>query len=197
MIAVVLNEEGFEYDIHSLVKAFYPLEEVKVFVKGEKDIVSDSHLPMFEIKRSSREIELLLYECEEKVLCKKTELPKSADKSEIRNCIKQLIYQTLRDYTKQELPWGTLTGIRPTKIAMGLLEEGKPQEEIAAYMQERYYADAEKVQLSVEIARREQEILSGIHYKEGYSLYIGIPFCPTTCLYCSFTSFPIGICLLT
>ena len=39
--------------------------------------------------------------------------------------------------------------------------------------------------------KREKELLSKIHYRGGYSLYIGIPFCPTTCLYCSFTSYPI------
>jgi oxygen-independent coproporphyrinogen-3 oxidase len=45
----------------------------------------------------------------------------------------------------------------------------------------------------VDIARRERELLSRLHAGDGYSLYIGIPFCPTTCLYCSFTSYPIGL----
>ena len=49
----------------------------------------------------------------------------------------------------------------------------------------------EKAELAAEIAERERRILSGIHYENGYSLYVGIPFCPTTCLYCSFTSFPL------
>ena len=44
----------------------------------------------------------------------------------------------------------------------------------------------------IEIAQRERQLLSTIDYKEGYSLYVGIPFCPTTCLYCSFTSYPIS-----
>ena len=42
------------------------------------------------------------------------------------------------------------------------------------------------------LSGREKEILADIHYQDGYSLYIGIPFCPSTCLYCSFTSYPIG-----
>ena len=50
----------------------------------------------------------------------------------------------------------------------------------------------EKCELSIDIARRERELLSGIHYQGRYSLYIGIPFCPSTCLYCSFTSYPIA-----
>lgn len=88
-----------------------------------------------------------------------------------------------------ELPWGNLTGIRPTKIPMALLEEGKSEEEIARYMKETYFTSDEKIKLSIEIAERELELLHKLDYEEGYSLYIGIPFCPTTCLYCSFTSY--------
>lgn len=202
MLAVILDQEGFEYDIHSLVKAFYPLTDVKVYVKGKKDIVSDGTYPVLELIRSSERLKLLLYCCAwdyqsaqkgdaVRVLCRESSLPEHAEKSCIRNEIKQLLYRTLSEHTGKSLPWGTLTGIRPTKIAMGLLEDGKEAAEIQAYMQEVYYASAEKSRLSVEIAKREKEILADIHYQDGYSLYIGIPFCPTTCLYCSFTSYPI------
>ena len=85
----------------------------------------------------------------------------------------------------------TLTGIRPTKIPMTMLLEGRNEEEILSYMKDTYLVSEEKAGLSLEIAEREKELLSTIHYQDGYSLYIGIPFCPTTCLYCSFTSFPI------
>lgn len=94
--------------------------------------------------------------------------------------------------TGRQLPWGTLTGIRPTKIAMTKLAEGDSPEEIFRYMKETYFTSDEKIRLSIEIAQRERRLLSAIDYKNGYSLYIGIPFCPTTCLYCSFTSYPIG-----
>ena len=94
--------------------------------------------------------------------------------------------------TGKQLPWGTLTGIRPTKIAMTKLAEGALPEEIFRYMKETYFTSDEKIRLSIEIAQRERQLLSAIDYKNGYSLYIGIPFCPTTCLYCSFTSYPIG-----
>lgn len=60
-----------------------------------------------------------------------------------------------------------------------------------SYMKETYLISDEKLNLAVDIADRERQILSKINYKDGFSLYVGIPFCPTTCLYCSFTSFPI------
>ena len=94
--------------------------------------------------------------------------------------------------TGKKLPWGTLTGIRPTKIPMAMLEEGKSREEILYHMEEELLCSREKAVLSLEIAQREKEILRELDYENGYSLYIGIPFCPTTCLYCSFTSYPIA-----
>ncbi len=66
------------------------------------------------------------------------------------------------------------------------------------YYREKYYVSAEKAELSVDIARRERALIRTVSHHgkggedNGYSLYIGIPFCPTTCLYCSFTSFPVS-----
>ncbi|MDO4333513.1 MAG: coproporphyrinogen dehydrogenase HemZ [Eubacteriales bacterium] len=188
MIVVILNEDKFAYDIHSLVKAFYPEQDVKVFVEGEKDLASDPDLPSFFVRFETDHIRAGFWPPKEQA---RSVYLSMEDRVRVKNELKQLLYGLLSELTKKQLPWGTLTGIRPTKIAMQLLEEGKTEEEISAYMQETYLASEEKTALSIEIAKREREILSGIHYEKGYSLYIGIPFCPTTCLYCSFTSFPI------
>ena len=114
------------------------------------------------------------------------------DKKEAKILLKKALYEVLSKATKKQLPWGTLTGIRPTKIPMALLEEGKSEEEITSYMKEQYYCSDRKINMSLEIVKREKKLLQKIDYKDGYSLYIGIPFCPTTCVYCSFTSYPIG-----
>ncbi len=195
MITVLLNIEGFEYDVHSLVKAFYPESEVKVFTEGKKEVNSDPGLPVIQLIRSSEKIELLLSVFPEEVplIAEETGLENVDDKSQVRNSIKQLIYRVLSKYTGKTLPWGTLTGIRPTKIAMGFLEKGLSETEILRYMKNTYYLNEEKGRLGIDIAKRERRLLSAFHCEEGYSLYIGIPFCPTTCLYCSFTSFPISV----
>ena len=86
-----------------------------------------------------------------------------------------------------------LTGIRPTKIVYSLIEKGMSDEQSAAYLTEHYKVSRRKALLAVSIANKEKMILDKIDYKDGYSLYIGIPFCPTTCLYCSFTSYPIAL----
>ncbi|MBO5573154.1 MAG: coproporphyrinogen dehydrogenase HemZ, partial [Clostridium sp.] len=115
-----------------------------------------------------------------------------SDRSRAKNEIKRCLYRMLRDYTGRDLPWGNLTGIRPTKIALTKLFAGESPEAIRKYMKETYYTGEEKRNLCVEVALREKELLAGTDPVNGYSLYAGIPFCPTTCLYCSFTSFPIG-----
>ena len=117
----------------------------------------------------------------------------STNRKETKNALKQQLYDLLKKGSKKELPWGTLTGIRPTKIPMKRMEEGYSDEEIASYMKETYFATDEKIQLSIDIAKREKALLSKIDYENGYSLYIGIPFCPSTCLYCSFTSYPLAV----
>ena len=95
----------------------------------------------------------------------------------------------LSSISKKEIPWGVLTGIRPTKIIYDMLEEGMNENEIHEKMKKEFLISKEKLDLCISIASRERKLLNDIDYKNGYSLYIGIPFCPSTCLYCSFTSF--------
>ena len=168
MQAIYIKEDKYQYDIHSLYKAFYPDEEIRVIV-GDKGFVPD----------------------------KEKDIPDNGEVSFVdinkeKNDLKKTIYLELSKKTGKTLPWGDLTGIRPTRIAMNLIDEGMYDDEISAYMRDTYLVSAEKTDLAIDIARREKEILRGIDYENGYSLYIGIPFCPTTCLYCSFTSYPIG-----
>ena len=108
-----------------------------------------------------------------------------------RNRVAREIYRALAKETGTELPWGILTGVRPTKLVYERLEAGETAETIAAGLREEYLVSEEKIATSLQVAGRERDILRGINYKDGYSIYIGIPFCPTTCHYCSFTSYPL------
>lgn len=197
MIAVELSKPGFEYDVHSLVKAFFPEQDVKVYIEDseEPEIKVESLVPKLFFYFDRKEIQMVIRTRREDgatmVKTKSVQLTAPSQRAMVKNELKQLMYTMLSQYTGKTLPWGTLTGIRPTKIAMGLLEEGKSEEDILSYMKDTYSVSDEKAALSLDIAKREKELLSSIHYQDGYSLYIGIPFCPTTCLYCSFTSYPI------
>ncbi len=209
MITICLNKADFEYDIHSLVKAFYPKEDVKVFADKEKVYkLEQESTPLFHMEvffqYDKGRIEVILYlppkdqgepyENGSYYIGRKGNAKvEFSDRKQSKNRLKQCLYQMLSEYTGQTLPWGTLTGIRPTKIPMSMLEEGKKEIEIKEYMADTYFASEQKIDLSIEIAKREKELLKQIDYKDGYSLYIGIPFCPSICSYCSFSSSPIGI----
>ena len=117
----------------------------------------------------------------------------ASGKKEARNVFKRIMYDMLKKLTGRELPWGTLTGVRPTKIVYTLLEEGKNDREIKDYLKKEYYVSEKKGDLAIKVASNEKRLLEKLDYNNGYSLYAGIPFCPTTCLYCSFTSYPLAV----
>ncbi len=117
----------------------------------------------------------------------------ASGKKEARNVFKRMMYDMLKKLTGRELPWGTLTGVRLTKIVYTLLEDGKNDHEIRDYLKKEYYVSEKKGDLAIKVASNEKRLLEKLDYNNGYSLYAGIPFCPTTCLYCSFTSYPLAV----
>ncbi len=215
MIIVLFSRPEFEYDVHSLIKAFFPKEEVNMYytcpekeVEGENlacahheagaelDALLDTADQVFGISYvgmpdETGRIEISWEKRNPAALYSRQVAVDYRDRSATKNHLKQSLYDLLTEGVGQKLPWGTLTGIRPTKIPMKLLEEGKSEEEIVSYMKETYLASDEKVRLSIDIAKRERALLEKIDYENGFSLYIGIPFCPSTCAYCSFTSYPL------
>ena len=207
MVGIVLNDNAYEQDIRELLMAFCPGEEIvheahpslRFCVEGilSEDRTEFELCLVFEGGSSFRALAMEALEPEIQAECRaawESNVLKVnyEDRFETKNQIKRRLYVLLMEQTGKTLPWGTLTGIRPTKIAMTKLAEGDTPEQVFRYMKQTYFTSNEKINLCIEIAQREEKLLSAIDYRNGYSLYIGIPFCPTTCLYCSFTSYPIG-----
>ncbi len=110
-----------------------------------------------------------------------------------KNSWKRDLYDELHAATGKTLPWGAMTGIRPTRLALSNLLLGHDDAFVHNLMSKDYYVSDEKIELSLSVAKREIEVLNKIGvYENAYSLYVGIPFCPSTCLYCSFTSYSIA-----
>lgn len=110
------------------------------------------------------------------------------DKKSLKEALKKATYDTLSAYTKRQMPWGILTGIRPTKLVHEALKSGMKDKAIDAYLEEAYKVSPNKCILMREVAKRELAILSK-NQPDEISIYIGIPFCPTRCVYCSFTAY--------
>ncbi len=113
-----------------------------------------------------------------------------------KRAFKKLFYDAMEEFTGRSLPWGNLTGIRPTKLIRGLMkkndEESCGQDQtLAERLYDMHRLKGEKLALGMEIAKLQEGILSKLHGLRGYSVYVGIPFCPSRCLYCSFTSNPV------
>lgn len=215
VIGLALEEQAFEQDIRELLMAFYPGavflygslkdSQKEAEEKGEPDIwvsgvfLEEKNKYCLSIKPDKKmadekeeEISLVLQrglkEAEENLPFAIVPL----DRTETKNRIKRRLYFLLVRRTKKQLPWGALTGIRPVKIPEEKLARGWKDEDILSFMEEQYLTGEKKRRLSLEIAREERRLLSKAENSHGCSLYVGIPFCPTTCLYCSFPSYPIA-----
>ena len=97
-----------------------------------------------------------------------------------RRFAKLALYEALRSVTGTSMPWGALTGIRPTKLAYSETEAGRPFEPLF----EKFGVSEENIALVCDVLKSQE----GIYVREegAADLYIGIPFCPSKCDYCSF-----------
>lgn len=202
MIAVVLNDQAYEQDIRELLMAFYPGAELTHEKDPEAEFCIAGELSedrktfrLLLISRGEVEFKVCRYSREERRELDVFDAPIEVDyedRTATKNKIKRRLYVILKARTGKSLPWGTLTGIRPVKIAESKLREGMSDAGFSDYMRTTYFTSEDKIALITEIAHKEERLLSETDYAHGCSLYVGIPFCPTTCLYCSFTSFPIS-----
>ena len=176
MIEIISNDTLYTYNLYHITKAFLPNEEVKQKVDEEQE-----SLVKLKVKDGS---------C---FSIDKDEVTSCSTRQEKKAYVTKRVYEILKEETGRTLAWGTLTGVRPTKLVMQKMEAGCTEEEAAAFLREEHFVSEEKISLGIDIARREKTLLSKLDYKDGYSLYIGIPFCPSICSYCSFSSSPIAL----
>lgn len=117
------------------------------------------------------------------------EVDKTSNKG-VKMAVKSAIYMLLSKETGYYPKWGSITGVRPAKTAGELMESGLSEEETVKYFMDKFFVSEEKAKLAVTVSKAEEKILS-LNKDGDVSIYIGIPFCPTRCLYCSFTSYPL------
>ena len=182
-------DTNFEYDIQSLVRAFYADTPVEV-----NQELRPEHQIMIEVEYLRSSVGVNIYDTKyngKMQLREHEDSEMDSDRQQAKNQVKRVLYITLCEYTGKTLPWGTLTGIRPIKLPLAQMEKGMSRGEIRQFMKQTYLMSDNKLDLALQVAKTEQQRLSQFPYREGFSLYIGIPFCPSICAYCSFSSYPI------
>ncbi|MCL1987544.1 MAG: coproporphyrinogen dehydrogenase HemZ [Firmicutes bacterium] len=102
-----------------------------------------------------------------------------------RNLMLALFY-ALQTALKREIPWGALTGVRPAKQVRLWLQAGETAETITQRLSQIYKCRSDKIDLAIKVAQAEERLLSQHKIGESIGLYVGVPFCPSRCLYCSF-----------
>ena len=184
MIALYMNRTDYENDIRSLLMAFFYGEKI-VLNAEEWDVCLD-------VRYTENHTVLVLKDNKGTSLEKESDCH-FEDYRLGRNDIKNLVYRLLSEYTGMTLPWGTLTGIRPTKLPMEMYEKGSTKTEAVRYLKDTYLVSDEKAALCAVVAENEAKVLKDIDYDHTFSLYVGIPFCPSICAYCSFSSYPLSV----
>lgn len=173
MIKYYLNTDKYRYDVYHIISLFYDFSNI-TYVAEE----NNANLLIY----ITDKIVIRYNEKSETYNLQGFEAPKEE--------IKLILFKFLKDIVDIELPWGTLIGIRPTKIILTLMNKGYSDNEIIEYLKTTRLTDEKKIQLCIDIVKNEQKILN--MDSKCISVYINMPFCPTKCAYCSFTSNPIG-----
>ncbi len=189
--------QGLQYDLNAILKAFFPERKVRVIEDGVpvRDQVLLSLKPYMTVcgrvdgAESADALQSPLMKGRVIVEGRAREYDVDPELG-TKNSFKLFLYDLMCELTGRTLPWGNLTGVRPTKIAMTRMRMGDSDDEVLGYMQGRHRVSEEKSRLALDIAHREADMMSGLDLDAGYSLYVDVPFCPTRCLYCSFTSYP-------
>lgn len=109
---------------------------------------------------------------------------------EIIRCVKLGVLSVYQQFTKLKprLPWGILTGVRPDKLVHKIMDSGIIAADLADFMEKEYFLPISKGQLLANIVTKQKEILPDTSRLRDAAIYIGIPYCPSRCSYCSFPS---------
>lgn len=166
MIRITCPEE-LAYHAYHIVSLYHPYDDIRM-VDEDGDI---------EISISRDGLRILFYGAEH--------LYGYGEKDDLRRAL----FVLLKEKTGLELPWGILVGVRPSKVARKLLDGGMVADQAAIDISTRYLVTDEKARLAVYVAQRETDLIDGIAASDSVSVYLGMPFCPTRCAYCSFASY--------
>ncbi|MBO4395540.1 MAG: coproporphyrinogen dehydrogenase HemZ [Eubacterium sp.] len=160
----------FSYDLQTLANSFYPDKDCRVITND--DWAGREDYPLRIVFKNKVELDTAITDYD-------------------KESVKREVYRFFSKKSHSVLPWGILTGIRPAKIAYRLLSETNSRQESFETLMDDYLVYPEKAELVLDVAVNEHHVMNGLDLMAGYSVYIGVPFCPSICEYCTFSSYPV------
>lgn len=167
----ILTPNEYSPEVLEIINAFFPVDNDNLKIQM-----------VYEVIKNTVKSKIVIQNEEQK---KEYNLEKDLQSSNVKKTLKFLMYQALSNFTNKKLPWGCLTGIRPTKLAYDLLKSGVKKANLISTLQNEYCVSTEKANLVLEIIQNQNQAEQNDNLVD---LYINIPFCTTRCSYCSFIS---------
>lgn len=195
MVRLYTNRPGFFNDIAEEIRLFFPEPEVVPLEEagplapgdGEASVILELGETWRAHAKAAQMQDGILRREEYTYIHPPVEGNQLVQKRYEKRCVKIAMFRALcRLFPEAKLPWGSLTGIRPTRLLRELVE-GEGPEEAKRIMQEEFDVSLDKLRLCAEINAAQAPVLRE-QTPRDLDVYIGIPFCATRCLYCSFLS---------
>ena len=170
-----VKNNTFWFELENLTRLFFPNE--KITVHKEFSEVCEPYIFTELGKTITVSVKIGGF-------CEERHAEVQADNAGNELATVQLLYQLLAQFCGVDQPWGLLTGVRPIKLLRKLCHE-KGEKAAEKRFLDAYFVSPQKTALALQTEKNEQRIIS-LSRPESFSLYVGIPFCPSRCSYCSF-----------
>lgn len=170
-----VKNHTFWFELENVTQLFFPNEKINVFKefdKAEEPYILSEMSDKLTIKVKIGDFSV----------CKSVDASSENENNELSVC--QMLYKILCEFAGMEQPWGMLTGVRPVKL-LRKLSQKYGEEAAKNKLLNDYFVSREKLKLAEQTEMNEKKILD-LSRPESFSLYVGIPFCPSRCSYCSF-----------
>lgn len=184
-MTLLIDGHSLHYEMENLCRVFFPHQKINVVCEP----CDDKILAYTGIKKRENGVCVtarLKIKDKEKENTRMISFKEAEDKRELERCMGVLLFSLFVELCGYRPKWGILTGVRPVKL-FGRFVSELGEEKAAAFFEKNLLVSHEKTELARATLKNERKILS-VSAPESFSLYIGIPFCPTRCAYCSFVS---------
>ncbi|WP_335872040.1 coproporphyrinogen III oxidase [Bacillus sp. 2205SS5-2] len=189
------KDERLHRPLHHIANLFFEECTVKIGNRPDAELTVEIQLAVEErisvtailTEQKSEATHAASYEVEFDSFLSEKELFKK-----VKMAVSHVYVTVLQEVTGIYQKWGALTGIRPTKLLHNRVRAGVPKEKSHAELKEQYLITNEKIELMQRIVDRQLEVVPDLYQLQNeVSIYIGIPFCPTKCAYCTFPAYAI------